>query len=90
MERETGCKNGETVHYLREDMGLDIPDDRLRPVRIAGDPVATHIHVCCLRERRDSVLVSSFFRSVERCVAFSEQGPIPEFRSCSGGGLQDG
>jgi LysR family transcriptional regulator, low CO2-responsive transcriptional regulator len=44
-----------------------VPDDRLRPLRIEGDPVVTHIHVCCLRERRESRLVSSFFAAVERC-----------------------
>ncbi|MDR3427179.1 LysR substrate-binding domain-containing protein [Silvimonas sp.] len=44
-----------------------ISDDRLRPLRIEGEPVETHIHVCCLSERRDSRLVSSFFTAVERC-----------------------
>jgi aminoethylphosphonate catabolism LysR family transcriptional regulator len=44
-----------------------VPDERLRPIPIAGAPVSTHIHVCCLRERRDSLLVSSFFSAVERC-----------------------
>jgi LysR family transcriptional regulator, low CO2-responsive transcriptional regulator len=44
-----------------------VPDDRLRKVRISGDPVTTHIQVCCLRERRDSRLVASFFEAVERC-----------------------
>jgi DNA-binding transcriptional LysR family regulator len=43
-----------------------VPDERLRPLRIEGDPVSTHIHVCCLRERRDSVLVSSFFKALKR------------------------
>jgi aminoethylphosphonate catabolism LysR family transcriptional regulator len=41
-----------------------VPDERLRAVRIAGDPVTTHIHVCCLRERRESRLVASFFDAV--------------------------
>lgn len=41
-----------------------VPDPRLRPVRIAGDLVMTHIHVCCLRERRESRLVASFFDAV--------------------------
>lgn len=44
-----------------------VPDARLRPVRIEGEPVSTHIHVCCLRERRDSMLVSSFFGAVDAC-----------------------
>jgi LysR family transcriptional regulator, low CO2-responsive transcriptional regulator len=44
-----------------------VPDNRLCPLRIEGDPVVTHIHVCCLRERRESRLVSSFFAAVERC-----------------------
>ncbi|MCM2494908.1 LysR substrate-binding domain-containing protein [Burkholderia glumae] len=45
-----------------------VPDEaRLRPVRIEGDPVSTHIHVCCLRERRDSRLVDAFFAAMRRC-----------------------
>ncbi|MDI9682771.1 LysR family transcriptional regulator, partial [Burkholderia cenocepacia] len=36
-----------------------VPDERLRPLRIDGDPVETHIHVCCLSERRGSRLVAS-------------------------------
>jgi aminoethylphosphonate catabolism LysR family transcriptional regulator len=40
-----------------------VPDPRLRPLRIQGDVVSTHIHVCCLRERRDSRLISSFFEA---------------------------
>ncbi|WP_420993688.1 LysR substrate-binding domain-containing protein [Cupriavidus sp. 30B13] len=49
-----------------------VPDPRLRPVRIAGDVVSTHIHVCCLRERRESRLISSFFEAVERCIGRAE------------------
>jgi LysR family transcriptional regulator, low CO2-responsive transcriptional regulator len=41
-----------------------VPDERLRPVKIEGDPVTTHIHVCCLQERRESRLVASFFDAV--------------------------
>lgn len=41
-----------------------VPDERLRAVRIEGDPVTTNIHVCCLRERRESRLVASFFDAV--------------------------
>ncbi|MBB1623747.1 LysR substrate-binding domain-containing protein [Achromobacter sp. UMC71] len=44
-----------------------VPDPRLRPVRIEGDVVSTHIHVCCLRERRDSPLIASFFDAIEHC-----------------------
>jgi aminoethylphosphonate catabolism LysR family transcriptional regulator len=42
-----------------------VPDPRLRPVRIEGDVISTHIHVCCLRERRESRLISSFFDAIE-------------------------
>jgi LysR family transcriptional regulator, low CO2-responsive transcriptional regulator len=41
-----------------------VPDERLCKVRIEGDPVSTHIHVCCLKERRESRLVASFFDAV--------------------------
>ncbi|MBU9188172.1 LysR substrate-binding domain-containing protein [Burkholderia gladioli] len=45
-----------------------VPDEaRLRPVRIEGDPVNTHIHVCCLRERRESRLVAAFFEAMKQC-----------------------
>ncbi|WP_454691523.1 LysR substrate-binding domain-containing protein [Achromobacter aloeverae] len=40
-----------------------VPDPRLRPLRIEGNLVSTHIQVCCLRERRDSRLISSFFEA---------------------------
>lgn len=46
-----------------------VPDPRLRPLRIHGDVVTTHIHVCCLRERRDSRLISSFFEAARARVA---------------------
>lgn len=51
-----------------------VPDPRLVPLRIEGDLVSTHIHVCCLRERRDSRLVSSFF---EAARARSAAGGLP-------------
>lgn len=41
-----------------------IPDDRLHLLPIAGDPVQTHIYVCCLRERRRNRLIASFFQAV--------------------------
>ncbi len=41
-----------------------VPDPRLRPLKIEGDVVSTHIHVCCLRERRDSRLIASFFDAI--------------------------
>lgn len=44
-----------------------IPDENLCPIRIEGDPVLTHIHVCCLRERHESKSVSSFFRAIKKC-----------------------
>jgi LysR family transcriptional regulator, low CO2-responsive transcriptional regulator len=49
-----------------------VPDERLRPLRIEGDPVSTHIHVCCLRERRNSVLVSSFFKALNEDSAAAD------------------
>jgi len=49
-----------------------VPDPRLRPVRIAGDVVSTHIHVCCLRERRESRLIASFFEAIESRSAVQE------------------
>jgi aminoethylphosphonate catabolism LysR family transcriptional regulator len=50
-----------------------VPDPRLKPLRIEGDVVSTHIHVCCLQERRDSRLIASFFEAVERCVTARER-----------------
>jgi len=41
-----------------------VPDPRLKPVRIEGDVISTDIHVCCLRERRDSKLISAFFGAI--------------------------
>ena len=38
-----------------------IPDARFRPVRIDGDPAHTETHLYCLKERRDSLLLNSFF-----------------------------
>jgi DNA-binding transcriptional LysR family regulator len=38
-----------------------IPDARFRPVRIEGDPAFTETHLYCLKERRDSLLLGSFF-----------------------------
>lgn len=42
-----------------------VPDPRLRPLQIEGNLVSTHIQVCCLRERRDSRLISSFFEAAQ-------------------------
>jgi aminoethylphosphonate catabolism LysR family transcriptional regulator len=50
-----------------------VPDPRLRPVRIEGDVVSTHIHVCCLRERRESRLIASFFDAIA-----GREGPPPD------------
>ncbi|RYX97153.1 MAG: LysR family transcriptional regulator [Comamonadaceae bacterium] len=44
-----------------------VPDPRLKPLRIEGDVVSTEIHVCCLRERRESRLIASFFDAIESC-----------------------
>jgi DNA-binding transcriptional LysR family regulator len=38
-----------------------IPDPRIRPVRISGDPAYTETCLYCLAERRDSRLIGSFF-----------------------------
>lgn len=43
-----------------------VPDERLRQIPIKGNPVTTHIQVCCLRERRRSRAVASFFEAVHR------------------------
>jgi aminoethylphosphonate catabolism LysR family transcriptional regulator len=43
-----------------------VPDECLRPLRIEDDPVVTHIHVCCLRERRRSRTIAAFLDAVER------------------------
>ncbi|MBM3114855.1 LysR substrate-binding domain-containing protein [Jeongeupia naejangsanensis] len=40
-----------------------IAHPQIRPVRIEGDPVYTETFVYCLRERRDSLLVSSFWET---------------------------
>jgi aminoethylphosphonate catabolism LysR family transcriptional regulator len=41
-----------------------IPDPRFRAVRIAGDPASTTTYVYCMAERRDSLLVSSFWAAI--------------------------
>jgi LysR family transcriptional regulator, low CO2-responsive transcriptional regulator len=37
-----------------------IPDPRIRPVRIDGDPANTETYLYCLEERRQSILLKSF------------------------------
>lgn len=37
-----------------------IPDPRIRPVRIEGDPASTETYLYCLQERRESLLLKSF------------------------------
>lgn len=37
-----------------------VPDTRLVPLRITGVTVETHIYLCCLRERRRSLLIAAF------------------------------
>lgn len=41
-----------------------VPDDRLVPLPITGTAVVTHIYLCCLRERRRSMLISAFLNAV--------------------------
>lgn len=38
-----------------------VPDERLHLLPITGNPVMTHIYVCCLRERRRSRMIAAFF-----------------------------
>ena len=42
-----------------------IPDARFRPIRIAGDPASTTTYVYCMKERRDSLLVRSFWDAID-------------------------
>lgn len=46
-----------------------VPDDRLVPLPITGTAVVTHIYLCCLRERRRSLLIAAFLNAVTRRVA---------------------
>ncbi|HSX56959.1 MAG TPA: LysR substrate-binding domain-containing protein [Sphingomonas sp.] len=46
-----------------------IPDEQLHPLPIAGSPVLTHIYVCCLRERRRSRIIASFFETLREAKA---------------------
>ena len=45
-----------------------IPDERLVTLPITGPNVETHIYLCCLRERRRSLLISAFFNAVTQSV----------------------
>lgn len=47
-----------------------VPDPRLRPVRLAGEPAHTTTYVYAMRERSDSLLVTSFWEA-----AFGEAPP---------------
>lgn len=47
-----------------------VPDQRLRPVRLTGDPAHTTTYVYAMRERSDSLLVKSFW-----AAAFGEALP---------------
>ncbi len=42
-----------------------IPDPRIKPIRIQGDPVHTETYLYCLAERRNSLLISSFFEAAQ-------------------------
>lgn len=46
-----------------------IPDEQLHPLPITGSPVLTHIYVCCLRERRRSRIIASFFETLRATKA---------------------
>ena len=50
-----------------------IPDARFRALRIHGDPVRTETYLYCLKERRESRLLSSFF---DQALAVRD-GPRP-------------
>lgn len=41
-----------------------VPDDRIRSLPIDGEPVRTHIHIACLKERRRTRKVASFFDAI--------------------------
>jgi aminoethylphosphonate catabolism LysR family transcriptional regulator len=41
-----------------------VPDDNLLPLPITGTEVKTHIFLCCLRERRRSLLIAAFLEAV--------------------------
>jgi hypothetical protein len=49
-------------------------------VSIEGDVVSTHIHVCCLRERRESRLISSFFDAIDARLQ-ARGGSMPSLAS---------
>jgi aminoethylphosphonate catabolism LysR family transcriptional regulator len=46
-----------------------IPDEQLHPLPISGTPILTHIYVCCLRERRRSRIIASFFAALREAKA---------------------
>jgi len=41
-----------------------VPDEQLVPLPITDTPVMTHIYVCCLRERRRSLMIAAFLNAV--------------------------
>lgn len=41
-----------------------VPDENLVPITISGTEVLTHIYLCCLRERRRSLLIAAFLDAV--------------------------
>src|SRR5690606_12104062 len=43
-----------------------IPDERLVILPITGAAVVTHIYLCCLRERRRSLIIAAFLDAVTR------------------------
>lgn len=42
------------------------PDPQLQPLPIVGNPVLTHIYVCCLRERRRSRIIAAYFDALRK------------------------
>jgi LysR family transcriptional regulator, low CO2-responsive transcriptional regulator len=51
-----------------------VADPRLKPMPITDAAVVTHIHICCLRERRRSRVVASFFDAIDRPSLKPEAG----------------
>ncbi|WP_374357184.1 LysR substrate-binding domain-containing protein [Chitinimonas sp.] len=55
-----------------------IPDPRICPVRIAGDPAYTETYLYCLAERRQSRLIASFFEQAAALRAAPELSGVPQ------------
>ena len=46
-----------------------VADPRLRALRIEGDPASTSTYLYCMSERRQSLLVDSFFGAAIKTIA---------------------